>query len=113
MLRRNGIIGSQVKNKSNKSYYVYILSSNTGTLYTGVTNNLLRRMDEHKRGNLEGFTKKYKVNRLIYFEETGNIYEALEREKQIKGWTRKKKLDLVRTLNPKFEDLAKDWFEES
>ena len=102
-----------MNNKIRKSYYVYILSSNTGTLYTGVTNNLLRRMDEHKRGKLEGFTKKYKVNRLIYFEETTDNYAALEREKQIKGWTRKKKLDLVRTLNPKFEDLSEDWFEDS
>ncbi|MEJ2487160.1 MAG: GIY-YIG nuclease family protein [Anaerolineales bacterium] len=102
-----------MNNKIRKSYYVYILSSNTGTLYTGVTNHLLRRMDEHKGGKLEGFTKRYKVNRLIYFEETTDIYAALEREKQIKGWTRKKKLDLVRTLNPKFEDLSEDWFEDS
>ena len=62
-----------MNNKIRKSYYVYILSSNTGTLYTGVTNHLLRRMDEHKGGKLEGFTKRYKVNRLIYFEETTDI----------------------------------------
>ena len=60
----------------NHTYYVYILSNNTGTIYTGVTNDLLRRMDEHKRGVVEGFTKRYKINRLIYFEETNNIYAA-------------------------------------
>ena len=94
------------------TYYIYILSNDTGTIYTGVTNNLLRRVDEHKRGAVEGFTKRYKIHRLIYFEETNNIYDALEREKQIKGWTRKKKLDLVRTINPTFEDLSNEWFEE-
>jgi putative endonuclease len=93
------------------NYYVYILSNDTGIIYVGVTNNLLRRMQEHKTGAIPGFTKKYHVHRLIYFEETTNIDDAIAREKQIKGWVRKKKLDLVRVINPKFEDLSADWFD--
>ena len=108
LIRFKGVF--DVKNK--KSYFVYILSSHSGTLYTGVTNDLIRRIDEHKRRKVQGFTKKYKVNRLIYFEESSDINVIIEREKQIKGWTRKKKLNLVRTLNPTFEDLAKDWYED-
>lgn len=90
-------------------FYIYILSNDSGTIYTGVTNNLVRRIDEHKRGVVDGFTKRYNIHRLIYFEETTSIYAALEREKQIKGWTRKKKLELIRTTNPTFADLSEDW----
>ena len=92
--------------------YVYILSSATGTLYTGVTNDLMRRVYEHKNGEGSSFTKKYKVDRLIYFEEGSSITDAIVREKEIKGWRRERKLALVRTLNPRFEDLAADWFED-
>ena len=96
----------------NKSYYVYILSNKTGTLYIGVTNDLQRRLNEHKQGLIEGFTQRYKIHKLLYFEETDNVYDALDREKQLKRWSRKKKLDLIRMLNPRFEDLAMEFFEE-
>ena len=92
-----------------KTYYVYIMSNQTGTLYTGMTNNLERRIYEHKNGLGDGFTKKYNITRLIYFEETGDVQTALAREKEIKKWRRAKKLDLVRTVNPKFEDLSENW----
>jgi putative endonuclease len=92
------------------NYYIYILSSDTGTLYTGVTNNLERRLWEHKNGLVEGFTKRYDVHRLIYFEETLNVEAAIEREKQIKSFRRSKKLALIRKQNPKFADLSNNWF---
>ena len=87
------------------SYYVYILSSPTGTLYIGFTNDLIRRVYEHKEKLVEGFTKKYDIHRLLYYEEFGDVHEARDRERQLKGWRRKKKLDLIRTVNPKFVDL--------
>ena len=93
-----------------RTYYVYILSSNTGTLYIGATNSLERRMYEHKNKLIEGFTKKYSIDRLIYYEEFLDVNEAIWREKELKGWLRKKKLALVRTTNPKFIDLAEDWW---
>ena len=94
-----------------KMFYVYILSSLSGTLYTGVTNNLEHRIYQHKHKLIDGFTKKYKVDRLVYFEETADINAAIEREKEIKGWRRSKKIALIKTVNPKWEDLAADWFE--
>ena len=93
-------------------FYVYILSSENGTLYIGVTNDLERRVYEHKFENIEGFTKMYHIHRLIYFEETDQVDVAISREKQLKKWSRKKKLALVKTLNPTFDDLSKDWFAE-
>lgn len=92
------------------TYYVYILSSSTGTLYIGVTNSLERRMYEHKNKLVEGFTKKYNIDRLLYYEEFLDVNEAISREKVLKGWLRKKKLALVRTKNPKFIDLSEDWW---
>jgi putative endonuclease len=94
-----------------KSYYVYIVSSKSGTLYIGVTNDLKRRMYEHKHGLVEGFTKKYKVNRLVYYEETSEIDVAIAREKQLKRWRRSKKIDLIKSMNPGWEDLSEDWFD--
>ena len=87
------------------AYYVYILSSPTGTLYIGFTNDLIRRVYEHREKLVDGFTKRYNIYRLIYYEEYGDINEARDREKQLKGWRRKKKLDLIRKMNPKFLDL--------
>lgn len=89
-----------------RSYFVYILSSDRGVLYIGVTNDLQRRLEEHRLGLGGGFTSRYKIHRLLYFEETEDIRSALEREKQIKTWRRKKKLALIRETNPRFEDLA-------
>ena len=89
-----------------RSYFVYIMSSARGVLYIGVTNDLHRRLAEHQQGLVEGFTSRYKVHRLVFFEETRDIRSALEREKQIKSWRREKKLALIREANPKFEDLS-------
>ena len=82
------------------------MTNKSGTLYTAVTNNLVRRVQEHKTGELEGFTKSYKLNRLIYYETGNNIIGAIEREKQIKGLLRKKKLELIKSMYPKWNDLS-------
>ena len=88
-------------------YYVYLLTNwNNKVLYTGVTNNLERRLYEHKNGLVDGFTKKYHVHKLIYFEYTDDVLAAIAREKQIKGWTRKKKNDLIESINPQWQDLS-------
>jgi putative endonuclease len=92
-----------------KSYFVYIMASRSGTLYVGVTSDLAARVYEHKHSLIPGFTTKYRVNRLVYFEETNQVAEAIAREKQIKGWLRKKKIALVETLNPDWRDLSEDW----
>jgi len=91
-------------------YHVYILASSTGVLYVGVTNFLKRRVGEHKKGLIEGFTKKYGVTRLVYFEPHDQIRAAISREKQIKNWRREKKLALIRKMNPKFRDLSEDFW---
>ena len=93
-------------------YYTYIMSSPGGTLYTGVTNNIWARVLTHKEKLKPGFTKKYNVTRLVYFEHYGSIIQAIQREKQIKGWTRKKKIRLIETQNPKWIDLAENWYQE-
>lgn len=90
-----------------KKYYIYILASQrNGTLYIGVTNNLCRRIFEHKHVLAEGFVKKYKVKMLVYFEETENIEAAIYREKQLKHWNRKWKLRLIENNNPRWKDLS-------
>jgi putative endonuclease len=92
-----------------KKYYVYILASQrNGTLYLGVTNNLLRRVDEHKNDLNEGFTKKYGVHQLVYFEEHDRAEPAIEREKQIKKWNREWKLNLIERFNPEWKDLFEE-----
>ena len=85
-------------------------SKQNGTIYTGVTNNLERRVYEHKNNIIKGFTSKYKIHNLVYFEETNDINEALVFEKRIKGWLRQKKIDLIEVMNPHWDDLAKEWF---
>ncbi len=91
-------------------YYVYILTNQYNTvLYTGVTNNLERRLYEHKNKLINGFTKKYNVDKLVYFEQTDNINSAIAREKQIKGWIRKKKDELIASVNAERKDLSEDW----
>ncbi|MCY4133218.1 MAG: GIY-YIG nuclease family protein [Nitrospira sp.] len=92
-----------------KHYYVYIMSSRSKTLYTGVTNNLIRRVFEHKQGVGSQFTRKYRITRLVHFEETQDVLAALTREKQIKSWTRAKKLKLIDADNPEWKDLSEDW----
>ncbi len=96
---------------ASKNYFVYILSSISRVLYIGVTNDLQRRVLEHKGEKVQGFTKKYKVKKLVYFEMTDDIYVALSREKELKKWRREKKVDLIETMNPTWKDLYKDLFE--
>ena len=87
-------------------YFVYIMTNKSGTLYTGVTNNLERRIYEHQQHLVKGFTNKYKIEKLVYFEETNDINAAISREKQIKGWLRKKKIALIESMNPGWKDLS-------
>jgi putative endonuclease len=88
------------------SFYIYILANGrNGTLYIGVTNDLIRRVREHKNGQIEGFTRKYKVDRLVYFEDTNDVTTAIAREKQLKAWRRKWKIDLIEANNPEWRDL--------
>jgi putative endonuclease len=89
--------------------YIYILGSPTGTLYIGVTSNLYMRVMQHKEGTLQGFTADYGCKRLLYFEGYEDIRTAIAREKQLKGWRREKKLNLIGTINPEFKDLAQTW----
>ncbi|MDR3560026.1 MAG: GIY-YIG nuclease family protein [Negativicutes bacterium] len=90
----------------NKSYYIYILTNKYhNVLYTGVTNDLKRRVYEHKEKLNPGFTSKYNLDRLVYYEECGDIIQAIAREKQIKGGSRQKKLDLINAFNPEWSDL--------
>jgi putative endonuclease len=92
-----------------KQYFVYIMSSKSGTLYTGMTNDLQKRVYQHKNKLFEGFTSKYDVNRLVYFETFGDVRDAIAREKQIKSWRRSKKLALIESMNRKWQDLSEEW----
>lgn len=93
-----------------KNYYVYIMANRSRTLYTGVTNNLVRRVAEHKEKKVPGFTKKYGLTRLVYFERTPDVKAAIAQEKRIKGWLRAKKIALIESANPKWNDLSAGWF---
>ena len=94
-----------------KTYYIYVMTNKSGTLYAGVTGNIKARVWQHKNGQVEGFTKKYNITRLMYYESFGDISSAIAREKEIKGWVRRKKLDLIASVNPQWDDLSKDWYE--
>ena len=92
--------------KQSKNYYIYILTNKeNGTLYTGITNNLIRRIYEHKNKLVDGFTKKYSLDKLVYYEVCESVENAILREKQIKGGSRKKKLELINKFNKKWNDL--------
>ena len=93
-----------------KSFYVYMLSSKSRRLYVGVTNNLERRLFEHKSKQADGFTKRYNIDRLVYFEQTTDVLSAITREKQIKSWNRSKKIRLIENDNPAWEDLSTEWY---
>lgn len=94
----------------NNNYYVYIVASaKNGTLYIGVTNNLERRIYEHKNGLIDGFTKQYNVKILVHYEQTNDILSAISREKQLKSWNRKWKIELIETNNPNWDDLSVNW----
>ena len=91
-------------------YFVYILSNwNDSVLYIGVTSNLPRRLYEHRNHLVDGFTKQYNVHKLVYYEHTNDVYSAISREKQLKGWRRSKKDALIAKMNPDWHDLSTDW----
>lgn len=96
-----------------KGGYVYILGSLSHVLYVGVTSDLERRLSEHKLGTHGGFTKKYRVNRLLWYERYDQIAYAIAREKQIKKWRREKKIRLIEKDNPQFEDISQEWYASS
>jgi putative endonuclease len=92
-----------------KRYYVYLMTNwNHRVMYVGVTKDIMRRLDEHKNKLIKGFTEKYNINKLVYFEETANVYSAIAREKEIKKWRRQKKNALVQSLNPEWSDLLNE-----
>ncbi len=91
------------------NYYIYIMASKTGTLYIGVTNDMRRRVHEHKSNIIKGFTQKYSCHKLVYFEQYNDVNQAISREKQIKNWARKKKEFLIKKVNPSWKDLSLNW----
>ena len=92
-----------------RRYYIYIMTNRSRTLYIGVTNDLRRRVQEHKEKLIPGFTQKFNVTQLVYYEETPDVKAAIAREKQIKGWLRAKKVALIESVNPGWRDLSDDW----
>jgi putative endonuclease len=96
-----------------KRFYVYIMTNQSRTLYTGVTNDLERRVTEHKSGTVPGFTSKYNVTQLVWYESFTDVRDAIAAEKRIKGWNRAKKIALIETMNPNWEDLARSWRSEA
>lgn len=101
-----------MRDGSHHRFWVYILTSRTGTLYVGITGYLNRRIIQHKIDTIEGFTAKYKVHRLVYYESFDHAATAISREKQLKRWRREKKIALVETTNPRWKDLAETWGRE-
>ena len=93
-----------------KTYHVYILSSRSRNIYVGVTSDLAQRVLQHKSRLIPGFTSRYNIDRLVYFEEFSRVQDAIAREKQIKGWVRSKKVALIESGNPTWEDLSQGWF---
>lgn len=94
-------------------FYVYIVGSLSGTLYTGMCNNLRRRVWQHKKHEIDGFTKRYGCDRLLYWESFDDVRNAINREKQIKRWRREKKITLITRVNSEWRDLASEWYDES
>jgi putative endonuclease len=90
-------------------YYFYIMANRAKTLYSGVTNNLPRRVYEHKHMLVEGFTRRYPIDRLVYYEVTNDVEAAIWREKQVKGWVRRRKIALIESVNPGWRDLSNDF----
>lgn len=93
-----------------RQYHVYIMTNFSKTLYIAVTSDLKKRVYKHKNKLIEGFTKKYNITKLVYFEETEDVNAAISREKQLKGWLRKKKIALIESTNPSWRDLSEDFF---
>lgn len=92
-----------------KQFFVYILANSTKMTYIGITNNIERRVFEHKKGLIEGYTKKYNISKLVYLETGSDINMAIKREKQLKGWIRAKKVNLIESVNPNWDDLSLEW----
>lgn len=93
-----------------KQFFVYIMTNRSRTLYVGVTNNLERRVFEHRNHIVKGFTSRYRIDMLVYYEMTQDADVAIAREKQVKGWLRSKKISLIESMNPEWDDLAAGWF---
>ena len=96
--------------RTQRTYFVYIIGSRTGTLYIGMTGKLQKRIFQHKFEHIEGFTNQYEVHRLLYWESYENVHNAIDREKQLKGWRRSKKIELIEKQNPQRLDLSRDWY---
>ncbi|MGH9515902.1 MAG: GIY-YIG nuclease family protein [Terriglobales bacterium] len=94
-----------------KTYFVYIMSNRSKTLYTGVTDSVMRRVAQHKRGEGGAFTSKYKLDRLVYYERYEDVHRAISREKEIKGWLRIKKMALIVSVNAEWRDLSDGWYD--
>ncbi len=92
-----------------KQYYVYILTNRSRTFYVGMTNNLERRVYEHKHKMIDGFTKHYNITILVYYEAFANVNQAIAREKQVKDWRREKKIELIESMNPAWADMSAEW----
>ena len=92
-----------------KTMYVYIMSSKSAVLYVGVTNNIKRRVYEHKNHLVKGFTDKYGIDRLVYYETIRDPISAIEREKEVKAWRREKKVKLIDSINPSWDDMSLSW----
>jgi len=95
--------------RQERRYFVYIMTNPSRTLYTGITNSIRRRVRQHKEKLIGGFTAKYNITRLVYYESFVDVRNAIEREKQIKAWTRAKRVALIESVNPKWEDLSREW----
>ena len=91
-----------------KSYYVYIMTNYSKTLYVGVTSDLAKRVYEHRNKLADGFTRKYNITRLVHYEDTNDVMAAIQREKQIKGWLREKKIALIESMNSDWKDLSEE-----
>lgn len=102
-------VSLELMRRARKSYYVYIMSNQSRTLYVGYTDNLIRRIEEHKNKKHEGFTKKYNVTKLVYFEKYDRPFQAEHREKQLKSWHRDWKLNLIKSVNKQWRDLLDDF----
>lgn len=96
---------------SDKQYYVYIMTNRSRTLYVGMTNNIKQRVHQHKNKLVDGFTERYNIDRLLYFESFGDVYSAIAREKTIKGWLREKKIELINSHNPEWQDISLKWYD--
>ena len=93
-----------------KEYYVYIMTNRSRTLYIGITNDLKRRVYQHKEKHIAGFTSQYNITQLAYYESTNDVHVAIAREKQLKGWLRAKKIALIESQNPEWKDLSDGWY---